>query len=266
MGNLILEKKAFGKEDWDIHTGSVGDSPIIPEIIFQVLQSPCPFWEGKKIWQTHRLVLVPAILNGKPLTLNRIMEVVKIPPYTGNKQELETRANFEKDAIEEMRKREGLLSSDEGGDNHKRLKCFNYQNEHIKTQFGDLPIEKSYWMLMAKKPLHESLGNSLVEHKLILDSIIKRTPIDYQIPTAIEAVISVLAEILGSRKEPESHSEKYMICQETCLLSPVLVGGYCPSKYIEGKVYSGTFCVLTANDFDESKRPYNAYLYLLRRF
>lgn len=68
---------AFGKEQWAKYLGDIGSEPPLPSNIQTILQSPCPFWPDKKIKDTHLLVLVPQTVNGKPLTLKNLGELVK---------------------------------------------------------------------------------------------------------------------------------------------------------------------------------------------
>ncbi|MBS0615428.1 MAG: hypothetical protein JSR58_02620 [Verrucomicrobia bacterium] len=72
---------AFGKAKWEKYFGDVGVEPPLPADIEAILQSPCPFWgkEGKKVGETHLLVLIPQTLNGKPLTLQNLHKLFKNP-------------------------------------------------------------------------------------------------------------------------------------------------------------------------------------------
>jgi hypothetical protein len=71
--------RIFGKADWEKHIGTVGDEPLLPPDIEQIMNGPCPFWEGKKVHETHLLVLVPEAVYGKPLTLGLLGELVQNP-------------------------------------------------------------------------------------------------------------------------------------------------------------------------------------------
>lgn len=66
---------AFGKEDWQ-KFGDIGEEPPLPSNIDQILKSLCPYFSGKTVEQTHMLVLIPKTLNGQPLTLTRLGEVM----------------------------------------------------------------------------------------------------------------------------------------------------------------------------------------------
>ncbi len=70
---------AFGKALWAQYFGDIGVEPPLPPHINAILQSPCPYWSGKKVEETHLLVLIPQTVNGKPLTLRSLGELVKSP-------------------------------------------------------------------------------------------------------------------------------------------------------------------------------------------
>ncbi|MCP5492000.1 MAG: trypsin-like serine protease [Chlamydiales bacterium] len=72
--------QTLGAEAW-AHLGDVGEEPPLPERIHEILSEPCPAALGlerfgKTIGDTHILVLIPATLDGKPLTLNRFKELL----------------------------------------------------------------------------------------------------------------------------------------------------------------------------------------------
>ena len=74
-----LPAGAFGATEWRKHFGDVGLEPPLPKDIQQILSSPCPFWPGRKVHETHLLVLVPQTVNGQPLTLKLLGELVQKP-------------------------------------------------------------------------------------------------------------------------------------------------------------------------------------------
>ena len=50
---------AFGKEMWATYLGDIGVEPPLPPDIKAILSAPCPFFSGKKVEETHLLVLIP---------------------------------------------------------------------------------------------------------------------------------------------------------------------------------------------------------------
>ena len=81
LWNTLLPRIAFGKAQWETYFGDIGQVPPLPKDIHQILKSPCPFWPGKKVEETHILMLIPESVNSKPLTLSTLGELVKAPKY-----------------------------------------------------------------------------------------------------------------------------------------------------------------------------------------
>jgi len=79
-----LPSIAFGKAKWETYFGDVGKEPPLPPHIDEILASPCPYDPGKTVQETHMLVLVPATVNGKPLTPNSLGELIKTPRGGGH--------------------------------------------------------------------------------------------------------------------------------------------------------------------------------------
>lgn len=73
----LVEQFAFGPKDWNRYFGDVGESPPLPPDIMDILKSPCPYWEGKSVANTHLLVLIPKTVNGSLFTLNLLGEMIK---------------------------------------------------------------------------------------------------------------------------------------------------------------------------------------------
>src|SRR5205823_2200245 len=86
-----------------------------------ILSSPCPFIEGKQISETHVLVLIPKTVNGTPLTLNTLDSLVKAP-------------------------KQGTAT------------VYDQFWPPAQRQYGDVGIEKSYWLLMTRDVLEGSRG------------------------------------------------------------------------------------------------------------
>lgn len=81
--NEIADSKirnyVFGKRKWEKYVGDLEAEPSLPSKIFEILQSPCPFWPGKRVLDTHLLVLVSKTVNEQPLTLRVVGELVQKP-------------------------------------------------------------------------------------------------------------------------------------------------------------------------------------------
>jgi hypothetical protein len=107
-----MPENAFGAIAWRFFFGDVGVEPPLPADIADLLKSPCPFWPGKRIEETHTLVLVPATVNGKPLTLDSLGEMIERPRNGGNA----TR--------------------------------YSYYWEDARKQLGQTPAPAAHWVLM----------------------------------------------------------------------------------------------------------------------
>lgn len=56
----VRDPITFGKEQWQEVGVDVEDVPELSEDIDAILKGLCPFHEGKRVYQTHRLVLIPS--------------------------------------------------------------------------------------------------------------------------------------------------------------------------------------------------------------
>jgi hypothetical protein len=71
MGNKMVGPDARIFEGKDL-----GEIPALPANIMEILNSKCDLSnDGRRVADTHRLVLVPASIDGKPLTLNALREL-----------------------------------------------------------------------------------------------------------------------------------------------------------------------------------------------
>lgn len=115
----ILPEIAFGKADWERYFGLIGEDLILPHNIRGILKGPCPFWEGKLIEETHALVLIPSIINGKQLTLDVLYELMMDPKLDQPTQ------------------------------------IFDFA-ESAKNELGDIPVKTSHWILITKDIIPKS--------------------------------------------------------------------------------------------------------------
>ena len=70
---IQVESKLSARIDksvWEHYFGAVGEEPALPDDLEAILNSPCPFWEGCQVRDTHMLVLIPSHVAGQPLTLD----------------------------------------------------------------------------------------------------------------------------------------------------------------------------------------------------
>lgn len=117
---------AFGKEAWEDYFGAVDEEPALPDNINEILNSDCPFCLGKKIKETHLLVMIPSTVNNEPFTLHQLRPLSRNP-------------------------KKGNLSD-----------CV--YNSKIKSLMKDLGREvalQPYWILMTRKVVENDTRNSL---------------------------------------------------------------------------------------------------------
>lgn len=111
--SVALPPNAFGPDEWKKYFGNVedpyrsGPHPLeehlpahllqawkkdfptppphapLPSNIEAILDSPCPFWSGKKVKETHLLVYKPKYLNGELIDLTSLGKAVE-KPLQGN--------------------------------------------------------------------------------------------------------------------------------------------------------------------------------------
>jgi hypothetical protein len=76
-------ESAFGPKEWyEYFGGYLRNIPRLPPNMTEIMNSPCPFSDNKKVYETHLLVLIPETVSGQPLTLKTLGELVK-KPFTG---------------------------------------------------------------------------------------------------------------------------------------------------------------------------------------
>ena len=154
-----LESKLQARIDksvWEQYFGAVGEEPSLPLAIREMMDSPCPFWEGRKVKDTHLLVLIPSHVAGKPLTLDYLGELIKSPQEGGHRTQYSDYKDSLREAIENR------------------------------------SIDSSYWVLMTRDVLPESTYKSYDEQCALVADHAKRTGLPYEVPEVLEAAVVVL--------------------------------------------------------------------------
>lgn len=77
--HIVHHQDAFDKAMWEMYYGNIGLKPPLPVDIYEILNAPCPFCPTKKVRETHILVLIPARVKGKTLSVGHLGEIVKNP-------------------------------------------------------------------------------------------------------------------------------------------------------------------------------------------
>ncbi|MBI3211651.1 MAG: hypothetical protein HYZ47_03075 [Simkania negevensis] len=187
----LITRYAFGKRQWNMYFGDIGEEPPLPSDIGTILHSPCPIWSGKQVRETHLLVLVPATVNGKLLTLESLEELVKKPK--------------------------------KGNATQYRDFCPG-RNEKIC-------VEKNTWMLLTRDVLPGSRKQPYDKQVALVGELTKKAKVSYAVPRLIEVATSLFMQHVRSGERLYNDSpEIYTRCQEKydgqC---PVVIGGFSAS-------------------------------------
>ena len=188
-----LNALKFGKQAWEQYFGDVGREPLLPSRIFTILDSPCPFWAGRKVRDTHLLVLIPSTVDGEPFTVNKLGELIK-QKFPDN---------------EEGYRRNSLRAKRAVG------------NETLP----DAP----YWLLMARDVLADSRDTGYVAQKELVAGHANRTGLPYQLPRTLEAATVILTHYVKNNGERLYGDDPWTYTR--CLDvdengDPIVVGGF----------------------------------------
>jgi hypothetical protein len=211
-----IPSMAIGPKEWTQYFGEVGTSPPLPADIDAILDSPCSFWPGKQVKDTHLLVLVPATVDGRPFTLDLLGELIKDPQGGFRKAEFEI-----------------------------------YGNE-VRRELGAQSPGSSYWVLMTRDVLPGSRGKTYDAQKaLVAAHVHYDIPYVLEAATAILLHHARIGERLYT-DDPWTYTR----CQEKVLGNkyPVVVGGFSSGgflvlNYYFYSVYSSSFGVSCLRKF-----------------
>ena len=151
-----LRTRAFGAAEWKQYFGDVGSAPDLPSDMATILNSPCPFWPGKQVKDTHFLVLIPATVGGVPFTLNQLGELVQRPSHGGHSTK------------------------------------YSYYSDLVKAQIGEQSPPCSYWLLMTCDVLSGSPGKVYAHQKELVAGYASRGSVPYELPSVLEAATAIL--------------------------------------------------------------------------
>jgi HEAT repeats len=189
--------RALGEAEWKHYFGDVGSAPPLPSDMATILDGPCPFWPKKLFWphkkvrDTHLLVLIPATVDGVPLTLNRLEELIKHPKNGGHRTE------------------------------------YRHYREYTKAQIGAASPPRSYWVLMTRDVLPDSRSKTYEAQKEMVVAHAGRVGLPYELPHAIEAATAILMHhARGGERLFGENPWTYTRCQEVGHGFPVTVGGF----------------------------------------
>ena len=124
----------------------------------EILNGSCPFWPNKKVHETHVLCLIPQTVNGQPLNLKSLGELVQ-KPLQGH--------------------------------------ATKYRYFHI-GEYTDPSAPKTHWALMTRQVIDGSRNKNYEEEQVVLDSYSQKTNIPYEIPTVLDASVCLFMEYVRS--------------------------------------------------------------------
>ena len=189
--SLVLGDAAIGPAVWDRCYGNVGKAPLLPAGIGQILASPCPFWDGKQVRDTHLLVMMPKRVSGQPLTLDYLGELIQSPQGRGHATE------------------------------------YDFYSDAVREAIGNQAAGSSYWVLMTKGVLPESLNKSYQDQCALVADHEKRTGLGYGVPGALEAaVVMLLLHVRSGERLYGDDPLTYTCCWERVKGKQVIIGGF----------------------------------------
>lgn len=196
--------KGFDKTQWAEYFGDIGVVPSLPKEINDILKSPCPFWPGKKVQETHFLILIPEMIDNQLLSLEHLGEHVK-SPKKGHKTQFSG----------------GQLLG------------------NIAHGYGQQAPTQAHWVLMTKDVIPQSRKKSYEEQQDLLTVVHEKTGIKYEIPHVLEACICIFVyhitsgKFLFGSKDSSSDSNlllsTYTRCQTQIDGDQIEVGGFSQS-------------------------------------
>lgn len=186
--------QAFGVQEWERYFGQVGVEPPLPADIAGILHSDCPFWSGKKIKDTHLLVLIPSTVDDRPFTLNLLRSLTQSPRRAGYKTQ---------------------------------YRDYDYD---VQQCFGNQCPRSSYWVLVTRDVLPGSRFKTCIRQGELVAEQARRTGMPYQMPRVLEIATAILSNYTRSGERLYTDVPwTYTRCQEMipCFTdASIFVGGF----------------------------------------
>ena len=188
-----LHTYKLGKEIWERYYGAVGEEPALPAYIEEekMMNSPCPFWPGHKLKETHLLVLIPSHVGGQPLTLDYLGQLIKRPQGEGHGTK------------------------------------YGYYWDEARAAIGSQSPGRSYWVLMTRGVLPGSRAKSYPDQCALVAKYASVTGLPYVVPGALEAAVVMLLHHVRSGEFLYGRDPlTYTRCQEKVQNFQLVVGGF----------------------------------------
>ena len=182
---------AFGKKAWEKYFGDVGEEPPLPEDIIEILNDLCTFWPDKEVRDTHLLMLVPEIVNGRPYTLNYLEELIR-KPKTGYATK------------------------------------YRHYASKVKEELGEKSYP-SHWVLMTRDVVPKSRNKSYLEQCQLMSDHGRKTGLPYELPLTLDAATCILMEYVQTgQRLYGTNPLVFTRCQEKVENNrwPVAIGGF----------------------------------------
>ena len=184
---------AFGKADWEKYFGDIGVEPPLPASIGEMLNEACSFWKGKKVKETHLLVLIPDKINRKPFTINCLKKLIN-KPKSGHSTKYECYNNYAKKAVGNK----------------------SYPSHWVLMTKGIIPGSKDKW--------YSECCEMVANHS-------KKTGLPYELPNLLEATVSILMHYVKTGERLYIDNQWTFTYSQDFNKNnvPLVVGGFAPS-------------------------------------
>jgi hypothetical protein len=194
---LTVSPLVFGSRAWRQYLGEVGVEPPLPPDIDEILGSPCPFWPGQAVKDTHLLVLIPSTVDGQPFSLNFL----------------------------------GTLTQHPKGGGYPIEYRYRYYDSDIREQFGTQSPGDSYWVLMTRDVLSGSRSMTYTDQRTLVTTRTGEMGFPYVLPGALEVATVILSHYVRSGEHLCTDLPwTFTRCQELIAYGgrnyPVVVGGF----------------------------------------
>ena len=183
------------KSVWEHYFGAVGEEPPLPDDLEAIMDSPCPFWGGRQVRDTHMLVLIPSHVAGQPLTLDSLG---------------------------------GLIQSPKGDGYGTKYRNYESYAKYVRPAIGSQASGSSYWVLMTKDVLPESRNKSYEDQRKLVADHANRTGLSYEVPGGLEAsIVMLLHHVRSGERLYSLNPVTYTRCRDKGKDGdPVVVGGF----------------------------------------
>lgn len=167
---------AFGKKQWEMTIGDIGQSPPLAKNIHALLKKSCPFWPNKKVEDTHVLMLIPKTINQEALTIELLERLAKFP---------------------KMGKQTYLL----------------FKPDKLMIMHGFKTVKDSFWVLMTKQIIPESNKISFDKQLTLLSDVNKKLDLQYEMPDLTVVMTCLFMKIIFKNEYLLNPTTTH--CQET---------------------------------------------------